>query len=433
MKKTILTVFIAAIILLMTVAVILLANPFKPLFDSLFFPEESAPEHKVEVNLTAKDEADFSNRYPKAEQLVRDYFTTLRCLEGTLDLDSRGELEGLYAPMEKSYLSDKLRLYSKSVLADNSKSSLFYDSCRVRLSYESVIEVNEGFLIVTLSENTNVYYSCLDGEPCAIGVSEHSFTLVDDRGWKITSHEVSGGDYDYTNDILSELYAADGYALNELTYTYMEPYYKKAQELVAKRAKKNGEILSGSCSVEASEPPFSYDRRLAAEYALKWTVNGKSVRNPLFGDFENDSTNFVSQCLLAGGIPQDCQGDDKFTQWKWYSSEINYKREHSGCSEAWYDSEAFYTYAVSDEGFGLVACELSGVSMLETGDVVRLVMNDNKANSAIVTAISYDDEGAVAEVFVTMHSPDRKNVPLSSIGCKELRLIKILGYNSSNF
>lgn len=433
MKKTILTVLIAAIILLMTVAVILLANPFKSLFDSLLFPEESTPERKVEVTLTAKDEADFSNRYPEAEKLVRDYFTVLRCLEGTLDLDGNGELEGLYAPMEKSYLADRLRLYSKSVLADNSKSSLFFDSCRVRLVYESVVEVNEGLLIVTLSENTNVYYSCLEGEPCAIGVSLHTFTLCDDKGWKISSHEAEGGDYDNTNRLLHELYTADGYALHELTYTYMEPYYKKAQEIILKSVEKNAEILSEGSSAEFSEPPFSYDRALAVEYALKWTVNGKSVRNPLFDEYENDSASFVSQCLLAGGIPQDCQGDDSLTQWKWYSSEISYKREHSGCSESWFDSDALYGYATSNEGFGLTAVELSGAALLEMGDIVQLVMSENEIISSVVTAISYDKQGAVEEIYVTMHSPDRKSVPLSSVFSRSVRLIKVLGYRSSNF
>lgn len=42
-----------------------------------------------------------------------------------------------------------------------------------------------------------------------------------------------------------------------------------------------------------------YDREAAVRYANEWW-NG---RNPAFPVFDVDCTNFISQCLLAGGAP----------------------------------------------------------------------------------------------------------------------------------
>ena len=434
MKRVILSVLIAAIILLMTVAVILLANPFKSFFDSLLFPEEEADDSGVGIELLAEDGTNFALNYPKPEALVRDYFSTLRRLEGSVDLDTEGKLRDLYSTQEKTYLNDRLWLYSKTVMAQNSNSSLYFDNCSVRISYDRVLEVNRNFLLVDVTENTTMNYECLDGKTCAAGVAKHTFMLkLDDGSWKINSHEVVGGDYDYTNDVMQTLYRADGYAFSELTYTYLEPYYKRAQEIIRKNIENNGRILLGNSPEIVSESPYPYDRKSAVEYALRWTVNGKSARNTAYESYDEDSMNFVSQCLVAGGIPFDVQGDDRYTQWKWYSSELNYQREHAGCSKSWYNSEAFYDYLMTNDGFGIDTCELSGASMLETGDIVQILLNDGKLRTAIVTSIDYDDEGWTNEIFVTMHSPDRKNVPLSSVCCESLRLIKVLGYKASNF
>ena len=42
-----------------------------------------------------------------------------------------------------------------------------------------------------------------------------------------------------------------------------------------------------------------YNREAAVRYANKWWDS----RNPAFPAFDVDCTNFISQCLLAGGAP----------------------------------------------------------------------------------------------------------------------------------
>ncbi|MEM1506501.1 amidase domain-containing protein, partial [Domibacillus sp. 8LH] len=44
---------------------------------------------------------------------------------------------------------------------------------------------------------------------------------------------------------------------------------------------------------------FTYDRLAAVQYAERWW----NSYNPNFRKFEVDCTNYISQCLLAGGAP----------------------------------------------------------------------------------------------------------------------------------
>ena len=52
----------------------------------------------------------------------------------------------------------------------------------------------------------------------------------------------------------------------------------------------------------------NYDRKSAAGYAMKWALS----RNTAYKDYEEwggDCTNFISQCVHAGGIPFDNNGN----------------------------------------------------------------------------------------------------------------------------
>lgn len=61
-----------------------------------------------------------------------------------------------------------------------------------------------------------------------------------------------------------------------------------------------------------------YDRRSAAKYAMKWALSS----NPAYKNYEawgGDCTNFISQCVHAGGIPFDHNGNNILRKWYWYS------------------------------------------------------------------------------------------------------------------
>ena len=63
---------------------------------------------------------------------------------------------------------------------------------------------------------------------------------------------------------------------------------------------------------------IEYNRVEATKYATKWALS----RNPAYKDYEKwggDCTNYVSQCVHAGGIPFDHEGNNILKQWYWYS------------------------------------------------------------------------------------------------------------------
>jgi hypothetical protein len=49
---------------------------------------------------------------------------------------------------------------------------------------------------------------------------------------------------------------------------------------------------------------MAYDRPRAVQYATHWWAS----HNPAFRYFEDDCTNFISQCLWAGGMPMEMTG-----------------------------------------------------------------------------------------------------------------------------
>ena len=98
-----------------------------------------------------------------------------------------------------------------------------------------------------------------------------------------------------------------------------------------------------------------YDRRKAVQYAEKWW----NSYNPAYRKFENDCTNFVSQCLHQGGAPM---------------------RGHPNRGSGWWmkGQNYSYTWAVANSlrqylpgsNIGLRAKEVKSPDKLLFGDVI---------------------------------------------------------------
>ncbi|ENH96622.1 hypothetical protein J416_09604 [Gracilibacillus halophilus YIM-C55.5] len=103
-------------------------------------------------------------------------------------------------------------------------------------------------------------------------------------------------------------------------------------------------------------PRFSYDRRKAVQYAERWWNNA----NPTYRYFEdNDCTNYISQCLRAGGAPM--WGAPNRSRGWWYNDE--------SWSYSWSVANAFRWY-LSGSNVGLKGKELDHASDLLPGDVI---------------------------------------------------------------
>lgn len=129
---------------------------------------------------------------------------------------------------------------------------------------------------------------------------------------------------------------------------------------------------------------FKYDRAAAAVYAEKWW----NSHNPAFRVFPVDCSNYVSQCLLAGGFPM--VGGNRRDQGWWY-------RGSGGAKDLW-----SFSWAVAHSlrwflAGSPLACAVSSAGELQLGDVISYDFTGDGRweHSTVVTAISRSGEPLV--------------------------------------
>jgi hypothetical protein len=100
---------------------------------------------------------------------------------------------------------------------------------------------------------------------------------------------------------------------------------------------------------------YQYDRMRAVQYAERWW----NSYNPAYQKFENDCTNFISQCLRAGGAPM--RGYPNRTKGWWLQSSI--------WSYSWAIAHSLRLY-LPNSTMGLRAREVTSPDQLMLGDVI---------------------------------------------------------------
>ncbi len=147
-----------------------------------------------------------------------------------------------------------------------------------------------------------------------------------------------------------------------------------------------------------------YDRLLAVEYAKRWAFD----YNPAYYNFSKiggDCTNFVSQCIFAGGVPMN------YSIYGWYYRSLGDR------APAWTGVNEFWNFATSgnNKGVKIKPCTLE---QLEVGDVIQLYNGLRFYHTLLVTS--------VADVIrVSAHDNNSFNVPLAVYGFTALRCGKV--------
>lgn len=122
----------------------------------------------------------------------------------------------------------------------------------------------------------------------------------------------------------------------------------------------NSQILP-SIGSDMSQRYKVYDRAKAKSYADKWW-NGE---NPRYLTFEVDCTNFVSQCLFAGGAPMNYTGRRE-SGW-WYRGK---EGNRELWSYSWAVANSLQSYLATNRDAGLRAETVHSPDKLEIGDVI---------------------------------------------------------------
>ena len=152
-----------------------------------------------------------------------------------------------------------------------------------------------------------------------------------------------------------------------------------------------------------------YDRAKAVAYAEKWALK----RNPAYLDFHpmgGDCTNFISQCLYAGGKVMNMTPVSG-----WYYVDGNRR------TASWTGVEYLYAFLMGNKGAGPYA-QLVERGMLQLGDVVQLgLAGEGYSHNVLVVGL----EGG--EIYVAAHNIDAWMRPLSAYRQPNRRFMHIAG------
>lgn len=133
-----------------------------------------------------------------------------------------------------------------------------------------------------------------------------------------------------------------------------------------------------------------YNRQAAVNYANQWWDG----RNPAFPAFDVDCTNYVSQCLLAGGAPM----------WGYPNRERGWWIRGGNWSFSWSVSHSLRWYLAGSKK-GLTAVQVRSAAELDIGDVILYdFQGDGRYDhSTIVTAKDGDEPLVNAHTYNVQH------------------------------
>ena len=153
-----------------------------------------------------------------------------------------------------------------------------------------------------------------------------------------------------------------------------------------------------------------YNRTKAIEYAKKYAFE----YNKNFYDFSligGDCTNFVSQCLNAGGILMDFSFDG------WFYTDAQNR------SPAWTSVEDFWKYGLKNKNLKL---KKVNIEQVEVGDIVQFFdINQNRYyHCVIITKIIKPI--SKQNIFVASHDNNAFNKSLALYNVSNFRFGKIM-------
>ena len=152
-----------------------------------------------------------------------------------------------------------------------------------------------------------------------------------------------------------------------------------------------------------------YNREAVYEYAKKWAYG----RNPKYYNFDpvgGDCTNFVSQCIYAGGIQMNYDRNNG-----WYYIDGNNK------SPSWTGVEFLYSFLATNNNLGPKGEETT-IEKLEIGDVVQLSFNGQMFSHSLIVV---ENGTNTNNTLIAAHTYDIFGKSVSEYGYEKYRCIHI--------
>lgn len=305
-------------------------------------------------------------------------------------------------------------------LREMQRTDLRLTGYRSEMTVDQIEEAEDGLRIIITEKSTQNFAQHPDVDSELYGII-HTFKLImEDGTWRIREHQQRDGIYwnmqrEYWGDEIQSLEDP-------------ESYFSGRKELLLQTVREELEGRSDEQyqgEARNPEPDVPYDREAAVDYGSLWV----GLRNEEWSDFTGrggNCQNFVSQCLLAGGIPMDIEGSEI---WKWYSEGVNEEPVERGNSLSWINVDSFYAYARDNRGFGLVAETDANFRSGRPGDVIIMGSREDWNHTVMISQVISDMQGRTIDYLILSNTSDVKNFPASAYPSPCQELIRIFGWN----
>lgn len=277
------------------------------------------------------------------------------------------------------------------------------------LNCSGTAQLEDGTVEMTALERSVQNFAQFPGVDSERGRNFHHFVLEEVDGvWKIRTHM----QYDI---LYGRLMESESNWRGDYAQAYIDAMPDYLEELRTAQAERASERSETAPLPAADEP---YDRAAALAYAEAYAM----TRNPDWADFSysgGNCQNFVSQCLLAGGIPADPYGDAVWT----YGGD-GYER-----SGSWASVSQFQRYASGNTGYGLVSLVDAPYFSGQPGDLIQMGDANGWHHTVIIGDTVRDEAGNTVDYLIHSNTNDMKNFPASLYGYPVFSLIRIAGWN----
>lgn len=409
----------------LTVLLLIYFDPFGEMFDTVFQKPEKKAEPLSDLSTDCVWSGESMEAYTDIKVIIERYFDCFYSASGQRGFEGERIMESFFADSTNDSVYDLAAMKSGAARLEGSGIDLSFDSVRIRLHVTNVVEINKDGVIIMVEQSAEPQYKALKGVAAGEGIYLHTFIFERFSGlWIVTAHGCDEGAWGYARQVLKRLCGGSEYP----DYLQLYEKYPIFCSRIAANIKSVAALtaMEGYGSLPTAEIP--YNRDAALEYAAKWTsVNAEMRNTELWDDYEEDSVNFVSQCIFAGVGRMDTSGS---YLWKWFDSKIDYVHEDQGCSRTWSMGENFWTYCTDNDRVGLCTVTDAAGGQMEAGDVVQLMLGSSVLAEVIVTDVVTDTKGRTVELLVSGHDDELVNFPLSAVHCDVVRFIKIIGYNN---
>ena len=179
---------------------------------------------------------------------------------------------------------------------------------------------------------------------------------------------------------------------------------------------------SDTTAPNAQKLPLTLNKVAVVNYATTWTEEGTSnpyyaSYNPAYTHFDSDCTNYISQCLRAGGRSFEGILSTGCDSW-WYNNQNTASISDDTYSYAWVNANGFYQYVTSCSS-KFVTCQnpqsihnSSGGSVNADLFFIDFETNDDVDHILIVTSTFV--VGAYKYIFLSAHTTNRLNYDIAN-------------------